>query len=177
MAQTLSDAHSQELAHARAHAEKNDEPSAATAAELRKKTERVPLHLVCPAGVAHEAQAMRDGYLKYGYASFLDPKVKMTMTGCIGAAMRHLERLLGGEDAAPEHNGAHHAGHARAMLGILLECMEAGVLIDDRKPIHRERKYIGPMFDRMAQVNGERDRKPTSNGFRPDGANGGTGTR
>src|SRR5580658_7023143 len=120
-----------------------------TRAELLKKTQRVPLHLVCPAGVAHEAQAMRDGYLKYGFASFLNQDVKMSALDCLGAAKRHIERLIGGEDLAPDSN-AHHAGHARAMLGIYLECMEAGKLVDDRHPT---RGYVGPMFDRMAKEN------------------------
>lgn len=129
-------------------------------AELRKKTQRVPLSLVCPAGVAHEAQAMRDGYIKYGYASFLDPAVKMTMLDCISAAERHLLKLKAGVDKDP--SGAHHAGHARAMLGILLECMEAGKLIDDRHATHRQSDYIEKMFDRMQQENTAADAKVTA---------------
>src|ERR1035437_5787249 len=124
-----------------------------TEAELKKKTMRVPLDLVCPAGVAHEAQAMRDGFIKYWYASYLNDGVEMTARHCLAAAKRHIERLLACEDKAPEPNGAHHAGHARAMLGIYLECMEAGVLVDDRHPRHKANPYIGKMFDRMAKEN------------------------
>lgn len=126
-----------------------------TKAEMKKKTQRVPLQLVCPAGVAHEAQAMRDGFLKYGYASFLNDDVPMSALECLGAAERHIQRLKGGEDLAPD-SLAHHAGHARAMLGIYLECMEAGKLIDDRHP---KRGYIGQMFDRLFRENAERDTK------------------
>ena len=126
-----------------------------TAAEVRKKSQRVPLKLVCPAGVAHEAQAMREGLLKYGYASFLNEDVKMTMLDCIGAAERHLEKLKAGIDYDP--SGAHHAGHARAMLGILLECMEQGKLVDDRHPAHTKDRYIERMYDRMEKDNAELD--------------------
>lgn len=122
-----------------------------TKAEMRKKSQRVPLQLVCPAGVAHEAQAMRDGFLKYGYASFLNEDVPMTILGCIGAAERHLAKLKAGVDLDP--SGAHHAGHARAMLGILLECMEQGKLIDDRHPTHKKSNYIEKMFDRLEAQN------------------------
>ena len=121
-----------------------------TREELLKKTQRVPLDLVCAAGTAHEAIAMKDGYIKYGYASFLNDGVEMSARGCLSAAKRHIERLLAGEDVAPDSN-AHHAGHARAMLGIYLECMEAGRLIEDRHPRHRADHYIGRMYDRMAK--------------------------
>ena len=121
-----------------------------TQAELKKKVSRVPLDLVCPAGVVYEAQAMREGFLKYGYASFLNDDVEITARHCIGAAMRHLERLLNGEDFAPEANATHHAGHARAMLGIYLECMAAGKLVDDR---HKTRGYIGKLMDDLAKKN------------------------
>jgi Domain of unknown function (DUF5664) len=124
-------------------------------AELRKKTQRVPLALVCPCGVAHEAQAMRDGFIKYGYASFLDPTVKMSMLDCISAAERHLLKLKGGIDYDP--SGAHHAGHARAMLGILLECLESGQLIDDRHTTHTKSPYVERMFDRMQRDNTAHD--------------------
>jgi hypothetical protein len=128
-----------------------------TKAEVIKKSQRVPLHLVTPAGMAHEAIAMRDGLLKYGYASYLNPDMKMNATEMLGAAMRHIQRLLGGEDLAPDSR-AHHAGHAKAMLGIYLEVMEAGRLVDDRHPTHlAEPHYIGAMFDRMYAENSARD--------------------
>lgn len=132
---------------------KREDPYKNTKAELKKKTQRVPLHLNCPAGLAHEAMAMRDGFIKYGYASYLNDGVKITMLECIGAAERHLQRLKNGEDCAPD-SFAHHAGHARAMLGILLECQEAGTLVDDRHP---RRGYIGRMFDRMFKETVARD--------------------
>jgi hypothetical protein len=116
--------------------------------QMAFKLRRVPLHLVCPAGVAHEAQAMRDGCLKYGYGSYLNPEIEITMLGCVAAAERHLQKLKAGVDKDP--SGAHHAGHARAMLGILLECLESGKLVDDRHPRHKASDgYIEKMMDRM----------------------------
>ena len=130
-----------------------------TARQLKLKTQRVPLHLNCPAGAAHEAMAMRDGYIKYGYASFLNKDVTITALDCLGAAMRHIQKLIAGQDYDPSKYGAHHAGHARAMLGIYLECMEQGRLVDDRhqSAIEGGGRDISNMFDRMAQLNADRD--------------------
>lgn len=125
--------------------------------QMAAKSQRVPLDLVCIAGVAHEAQAMRDGLLKYGYASFLNDNIEITSRGCIAAAMRHLGKLLSGVDKDP--SGAHHAGHARAMLGIYLERMEAGTLVDDRHPAHKRDAYIERMMDRMFEENRSSDTK------------------
>lgn len=126
-------------------------PVAATQqAELAKKLQRAPIELVCPAGIIHEAVAMKDGFMKYGYASYLNDGLKMSARECLRAAMRHNLRLLGGEDLAPD-SLAHHAGHSRAMLGIYLECMEAGTLIDDRHPRYKSDDYIGRLLDRIAK--------------------------
>ncbi len=125
-------------------------PVAATQkAEQLKKLARAPVELVCPAGIIHEAMAMKDGYVKYGYASYLNDGVPMTARECIRAAQRHLLRLQAGEDLAPDSK-AHHAAHARAMLGIYLECMEAGTLIDDRHPRGKKDHYVGRLLDRIA---------------------------
>lgn len=118
--------------------------------EMIKKLARAPIELVCPAGIIHEAVAMKDGLIKYGFASYLNDGVEMTARECIRASLRHHLRLLAGEDTAPD-SGAHHAGHARAMLGIYLECMEAGVLKDDRHPRHVKDHYIGRLLDEIAK--------------------------
>ena len=49
------------------------------------------------------------------------------------AAMRHLAQWLDGEDDDPE-SGVSHLAHARACLGILLDALATGHLIDDRPP-------------------------------------------
>jgi hypothetical protein len=87
------------------------------------------LSLVPPAGVIHEALAMEDGARKYGPYNWREKKVKARVY--IAACKRHLDSYLDGEEHA-EDSGAHHLGHARACLGILLDAKETGNLIDDR---------------------------------------------
>jgi hypothetical protein len=94
--------------------------------ELLKKSERVPLWLNVPVGLAHMAWAMYDGFIKYGIASWRKPEVEVTSLSMIGAAERHLQLLKDGEDYATDTpNGAHHAGHVMASMQIYLDCWEA----------------------------------------------------
>jgi hypothetical protein len=87
------------------------------------------LHLVPPALVIHAAKAMENGAKKFGPYNWRDKKVRMTVY--IAAAMRHLHSLLDGEDLASD-SGVHHAGHAAACMGILLDALECNCMIDDR---------------------------------------------
>ena len=89
------------------------------------------LDLVPPALKIHVAKAMENGAKKYGPYNWRDKKVRMTVY--IAAAMRHLESLLDGEDLAAD-SGVHHAAHAAACCGIILDAMECKYLIDDRPP-------------------------------------------
>jgi hypothetical protein len=90
---------------------------------------KVPMGEVCPAAIAHEACAMLDGDLKYGFRNWRQKDVKARIY--VDAAQRHLSAWLEGEDVASD-SGVHHLGHARACLGILLDAQENGNLIDDR---------------------------------------------
>ena len=87
------------------------------------------LHLVPPALKIWVARAMENGARKYGPYNWRDKKVKMTIY--ISAAMRHLEQLLDGEDLADDSQ-IHHAAHAAACCGIILDALECKCLIDDR---------------------------------------------
>lgn len=87
------------------------------------------LHLIPAAALLHEAKAMGNGSDKYGPYNWRKKKVKATIY--VDATLRHLLAWLDGEEIA-EDSGVHHLGHARACLGILLDAMESGNLVDDR---------------------------------------------
>jgi hypothetical protein len=90
---------------------------------------KVPMGQVPPVAVAHEACAMLDGSLKYGYRNWREKQVRATVY--IDACKRHLDAWLEGQEYA-EDSGVHHLGHARACLGILLDAQESDKLLDDR---------------------------------------------
>src|SRR5271166_1097189 len=90
---------------------------------------KVPMGQVPPVAIAHEACAMLDGSLKYGYRNWREKQVRATVY--IDACKRHLDAWLEGQEVA-EDSGVHHLGHARACLGILLDAQESDKLFDDR---------------------------------------------
>lgn len=90
---------------------------------------KVPLGQVLPVAMAHEACAMLDGDLKYGFRNWREKDVVANIY--IDAALRHLQQWSEGEEYA-EDSGVHHLGHARACLGILLDAQANGNLIDNR---------------------------------------------
>jgi hypothetical protein len=92
---------------------------------------KVNLSLVSGLAIAHEAHAMMDGAKKYGPYNWRRKKVSAEVY--VSAALRHIEDYYNGEDIASDSK-AHHLGHARACLGIILDATETGNLIDDRPP-------------------------------------------
>lgn len=92
---------------------------------------KIPMSQVPPIAIAHEAAAMLDGTLKYGYRNYRGKKVRATVY--IDACSRHLAAWQECEENAPD-SGIHHLGHARACLGILLDAQANGTLLDDRVP-------------------------------------------
>lgn len=89
------------------------------------------LSLVPPALMIWVAKCMEDGARKYSKANWRDDDKKVRMTVYISAALRHLMALNDGEDCASD-TGLPHAAHAAASLGILLDALDCGTLIDDR---------------------------------------------
>jgi hypothetical protein len=87
------------------------------------------LNLVPSSLIIHVAKAMENGAAKYGPYNWRDKKVRATIY--IAAAQRHLLSLLDGEDFAQD-SGVHHAAHAAACMGIILDARECDCLIDDR---------------------------------------------
>ena len=90
---------------------------------------KVPLHLVSPFGLAHEADAMRDGAEKYGAWNFRE--VGIAASVYIAACKRHLDLWAMGQECASDSN-VNHLGHAKACIGLLLDAKHSGNLIDDR---------------------------------------------
>lgn len=87
------------------------------------------LSLVSPAGLVYEALAMGDGSRKYGPFNFRHKKVQALIY--VDACMRHLLSWVDREENAKD-SGLPHLGHAKACLGILIDALETGNLIDDR---------------------------------------------
>ncbi len=72
---------------------------------------------------------MGHGARKYGEFNWRTSKVRSTVY--IAAAKRHLAQWLDGKDDDPE-SGVSHLAHARACLGVLLDAIATGNVIDDR---------------------------------------------
>lgn len=97
-----------------------------------------PIHLIPPAALIHEAMAMKYGAYRAGkngagYGPFNWREAGIAATVYIDAILRHVLKLLDGEDYALDSK-VHHMAHVRANAGIYLDAMEAGKLIDDRPP-------------------------------------------
>jgi hypothetical protein len=92
---------------------------------------KIDCSLVPATALIHEAYAMMDGaiFKEYGPYNWRDTKVLARVY--IAACLRHVESWLNGEECAAD-SGAHHLGHARACLGIVIDAQEHGCLVDDR---------------------------------------------
>ncbi len=97
------------------------------------------LSLVPPAAQIGLAQAMKNGADKYGAYNWRTKKVQ-AMT-YLAAAQRHILQYLDGEEVA-EDSGVHHLAHAAACMGILLDAIATGNLVDNRPPVGAASKLI-----------------------------------
>ena len=87
------------------------------------------LSLVPPASILYEALAMENGAQKYGAYNWRTYKVKASVY--LSACLRHLAAFQDGEEVAADSQVPHLA-HAKACLGIIIDALETGTLIDDR---------------------------------------------
>lgn len=87
------------------------------------------IHFIPPAVILEEARVMALGGSKYGPFNWNDKPVDASTY--YDAAFRHLAAWYTGQNDDPE-SGASHLAHARACLGILLDALMLGTLIDDR---------------------------------------------
>ena len=92
-------------------------------------SDKLPLHLVPPAFKAYSALGLLEGACKYGRANWRATGARASIY--YDAANRHLDAWFEGEDCDP-HTGVNHLANASACLAIIIDSIEAGVLIDDR---------------------------------------------
>ena len=90
---------------------------------------KVQLNLVPPASIIYQALAMEDGAAKYGAYNWRKNKVIASIY--VAACMRHLQSWYDGEECTTDSKKPHLA-HAVACLGILIDALETGNLVDDR---------------------------------------------
>lgn len=90
---------------------------------------KIRLSLVPPSSIIYEASAMEDGADKYGPYNWRLKKVRCSIY--IDAFRRHVDQFWDGEDFAKDSK-KHHLAHAKACLGIIIDALETGNLIDDR---------------------------------------------
>jgi hypothetical protein len=97
----------------------------------RVGAQKPPLHLIPSAAEIGESVVMAHGVGKYGLFNWRKTNVKASVY--VAAARRHLLQWFDGQDDDSE-SGVSHLAHARACLGILLDAMATGHLVDDRPP-------------------------------------------
>lgn len=92
-----------------------------------------PMDQLPPIALMHMAVAMFDGATKYGFRNWRKDPVEARIY--VAAAMRHLAAFLDGEFWDPRSKSqASHLGEAMAGIGVLLDAMQEGNWIDDRRP-------------------------------------------
>lgn len=89
------------------------------------------LHLIPASASILESEVMRLGSAKYGPFNWRDSPIRATVY--ISAALRHLSQWMDGEDIDAE-SGCSHLAHVRAGMGIMLDALSTGNVIDDRPP-------------------------------------------
>jgi hypothetical protein len=90
---------------------------------------KVQLNLVPASSIIYQALAMEDGARKYGPYNWRANKVIASIY--VAAAMRHLQAWYDGEQVASDSQKP-HLGHALACIGIIVDALETGNLVDDR---------------------------------------------
>lgn len=108
---------------------------------------KVPLSLVPSAAIAAEATAMYDGKLKYGAYNWRQKKVIASIY--VEACKRHLDLFFEGQEIA-EDSLVLHLGHARACLGILIDAMVTGNLVDDRPVVEGSTARYAAFMDGLS---------------------------
>ncbi len=90
------------------------------------------LSLVSPIGNLYEALAMQDGAGKYGPYNWRSGK-KIQLMIYVDACKRHLDSFVDGEELTRDSK-VPNLGAAKACIGIIIDALETGNLLDDRPP-------------------------------------------
>jgi len=90
---------------------------------------KAPLGVVPPALMIGAAEAMQTGAAKYGPFNYRENKVQAVIY--YEAILRHLFAWFDGQELAEDTN-VHHLRHVAAGVGILLDALAEGNLIDNR---------------------------------------------
>lgn len=88
------------------------------------------LDKVPESSIIYQALAMQNGAEKYGAYNWRETKVSASIY--IAACKRHLASWFDSREDNAEDSGVPHLGHALACIGILVDALETGNLIDDR---------------------------------------------
>lgn len=103
-----------------------------------------PLHLIPGTALVEEAYVMGNGAWKYGPYNWRETPVRSTVY--VGAVLRHIHSFMDGYDldaaaeepfedkGEPPYPLVLHLAAARASLGILIDAISRGDVIDDRPP-------------------------------------------
>lgn len=91
---------------------------------------KVQLNLVPASSIIYQALAMEDGSRKYGSFNWRSNKVIASIY--VAAAMRHLLAWNDEREELAADSGKPHLGHALACIGIIVDALETGNLVDDR---------------------------------------------
>lgn len=90
---------------------------------------KAPFELIPAAALPAVALVMKHGAEKYGPYNWRD--IAVAYRPYLGAAMRHINAVIDGQDTDPE-SGLPHLAHAAAGLMILLDAIVTGNVKDDR---------------------------------------------
>jgi hypothetical protein len=104
-------------------------PALGTNPKDRLGAKKVNLNLVPASSIIYQALAMEDGAVKYGPFNWRENKVIASIY--VAAAMRHIQQWQDGEELASDSKKP-HLGHALACIGIIVDALETGNLVDDR---------------------------------------------
>lgn len=108
-------------------------------------SKRAPLQLIPPSALVRMSIAFENGANKYGPYNWRDKKIEYM--NYIGAALRHLEAAIDGEDNDPE-SGTLTLAHAMACLAILIDSIENNCVIDNRPKKGNARELLTEIANR-----------------------------